>query len=107
MSDLEKKLTDIQQRYEQLRTDIDALTELNQRLPEIRQRMTELLNYYHNDWMLDVEKIEQQPDLARRIDAAATAGHYSVLGQDTIWNLLEDTQQESKAMIKHLVDLLP
>ena len=75
MSDLEKKLTDIQQRYEQLRTDIDALTELNQRLPEIRQRMTELLNYYQNDWMLDVEKIEQQHDLARRIGAAATAGH--------------------------------
>ena len=75
MSDLEKKLTDIQQRYEQLRTDIDALAELNQRLPEIRQRMTELLNYYQNDWMLDVEKIEQQHDLARRIGAAATAGH--------------------------------
>ena len=52
MSDLEKKLTDIQQHYEQLRTDIDALTELNQRLPEIRQRMTELLNYYQNDWMI-------------------------------------------------------
>ena len=106
MNKLEKKLNDIQQHYEQLHNDIQALQELNQRLPDIRQRMSELLSYYQNDWMLDVEKIEQQPDLARRIDESVTEGHYSVLGQDTIWNLLDDAQRESKEMIKHLVDLL-
>lgn len=106
MDALEKKLTDIQQRYEQLHDDIQTLQELNQRLPQIRQRMSELLSYYQNEWMIDVEQLEQTPDLERRLYDLASEGHYSVLGQDTIWNLLDDTQRESKAMIKNLVDLL-
>ena len=60
MNDLEKKLNGIQQRYEQLHSDIQALQELNQRLPDIRQRMSELLSYYQNDWMLDVGRSLQQ-----------------------------------------------
>ena len=82
------------------------MQELNQRLPDIRQRMSELLSYYQNDWMLDVEKIEQQPDLARRIDESVTEGHYSVLGQDTIWDALEQVRAVQVRLIKQLVQSL-
>ncbi len=106
MPHLEEKLTKIQQNYEQLQSEIQALQELNQRLPDIHKRLSELFNYYQNDWMLDIEQVETNPELAKRLMERVSEGHYSILGQDTIWNLLDDTQRESKEMIKHLVDLL-
>ena len=69
----------------------------------LNKDLRELESLYEKDWssIASDKRIDEKDEQA--LAAAAKKGRYSVLGQDTIWNALQDAYQLQMALTKLLV----
>ena len=106
MNNAERKLTEMQSLCEQLEHNLQTLQTLNQNLPKIITQMKRLRELYQSDWLEAVDELKTDEVAWERVYQLASEGHYSVLGEDTIWDVLTETDKESKQLLHQLVDLL-
>lgn len=106
MKNAERKLVEMQQLYEQLAADVQTLQTLNQRMPELRAQIQRLRELYQCDWLESVDELKKDSTAWERVYHMPTSGQYSVLGEDTIWDTLDEMNQASKQLLHHLIDVL-
>jgi len=88
----ESKLAKIEDLLLKCETELEVLKEFNLKLPEIQSNIKELLEYYQNDYILDVE------------DKKNVSSDYRILDQDSIWNVISDYDIETKHLLKQIVN---
>lgn len=88
----ESKLAKIEDLLIKCETELEVLKKFNLKLPEIQANIKELLEYYQNDYILDVE------------DKKNVSSDYRILDQDSIWNVISDYDIETKHLLKQIVN---
>lgn len=80
-----------------------ALAATQKAIRTLNKDLRELESLYEKDWLALVsdKRIDAQDEEA--LTASSKKGCYSVLGQDTIWNALQDAYQLQMALTKLLV----
>lgn len=110
MSKLSNNLLDrtiqVQSLHSDVVQDIQAMKTMVEALPNIKKRMDELHAYYQTQWLEDVETIEQDSATLAEHQAFVPEGEYSILGEDTLWHDLEAYHEESRALLRAIVELI-
>ena len=98
------QLKDMQVACTQVEADARTLRDMVAAVESIRARYQSLSESYQADWqrLADDEKLSPSQRQQEELDSMVAEGGYSVLGQDTIWNALEDVRSEIGALQKAL-----
>jgi pantothenate kinase type III len=88
----------LQQKYEQWRNLMEQLEQTQQQLQQAEQLWSQLQEYYQGEqWLQDAEQ-----DLKIKCGE----GHYSILGQDTLWNGLDERKQLALQLMRLSLKIL-
>ena len=98
-----KKMLAMQDLCDRIIDQSKALASEQKVIRSLNKDLRELESLYEKDWssIASDKRIDEKDEQA--LAAAAKKGRYSVLGQDTIWNALQDAYQLQMALTKLLV----
>ena len=86
----------------------EALGSTDKVIRSLNKDLRELEMLYEKDWLALADDQRLSEDDQRVLAAAVPKGRYSVLDQDTIWNVLQDAYRLqialTKLLVKHLRD---
>lgn len=91
--------------HSEVMQDIQAIIKTAKALPEIKARVHELEVYYQTHWLEDVEAVKQNVAMNSR-QQAIKKGEYSILGEDTLWNTLEQYHEANRALLQAIAKLI-
>ena len=86
----------------ELEADVKQLRQLGKLLNRMDERYKQLPAIYQAHWMALTESEDLDDSQRQQIKAMVAKGSYSILGEDTIWNVLGDTNQEYVRLLKAL-----
>lgn len=101
-----ERVSDMQQLYAQSLADLRMLQEVADALPAIKQRMAALDSYYQQQWADDSDALSANKAHLDAHYARLPKGHYSVMGEDTLWNHLDEYHRLLKGLIQQMADAL-
>lgn len=101
-SDL-KRLIEMQRLCAQVGEDRVELARFRKNLKAILKRQNELIDFYQNEWMELVDGRDISPEQAAELQKAVEQGGFSILDQDTIWNVLDASEAVTIALLKDMV----
>lgn len=93
LSTTEQHFARMQQLYEAAQQDNEMLASLCSRFNQMQQRMEKLKDFYQTDWLKGSEALGENHAARERLHQQVGAGYYSILGEDTIWNLLSEREE--------------
>ncbi|MDO5674552.1 MAG: DUF4298 domain-containing protein [bacterium] len=98
-----KKLLAMQDLCDRIIDQTKALAATQKAIRSLNKDLRKLESLYEKDWLSIVsdKRISGKDEAA--LAAAVKKGRYSVLGQDTIWNALQEAYQVQVALTKVLV----
>lgn len=85
----EEFITSMQEKMNQLQKDVLYLKEVQKRLHKMVKNSKDLSVYYHSSWIAD----HQTPQ---------TNKYFEILGQDPLYNLLQEEYSEKMKLLKTL-----
>lgn len=104
--DLEHLFIDMQRLCEAVEADNTQLEALLSQLELMQQRSAQLDEFYQQRWLHGSEQLARDTAAMQRLQDLPASGHYSILGQDTIWDALSERQELIKTLLKHLAKAL-
>lgn len=96
----------VQQHYSQTKKDIQMLEALVSALSNIDERVQALQAYYQTHWRDDVDAMRKDITALKAHEQTVEQGEYSVLGEDTLWNTLEEYRDAKKALLQLMAQLV-
>lgn len=100
------KLIKAQHLCETVHAQTQALAATCQLAAELQTNLSALAAFYEKEW----RHLREDPDLneaaLERLSDASSGTTYSVLGEDTIWNLLYEAEQTQRQLLKTLAQSL-
>lgn len=94
IEELHKTFYELDKKWEQAELDFQKLQQFSEELDQMLYNLQELENYYHTQWLNERETfLKNSPNI-----------HYQTLGEDTIWNLSSDFNQEKVRLLKKLIN---
>lgn len=91
---LKEKLRRVDDWIDQATNDLKYLQDFENRYIEIKQNHARLMAYYQDEWMQDVDAF----------DPNAKDEYFACLGQDAIWNVLDDTYRKKLDLLKIIIN---
>ena len=98
-----KKLLAMQELCDRVIEQTKALASTQKAIRSLNKDLRQLEVLYEKDWLAISSGTRINKNDEQALAAAAKKGGYSVLGQDTIWNALQDAYQVQIALTKLLV----
>lgn len=86
------RLDEYQKLYDDLFKKMERLKSFEKSFKKISKKIHQLDAYYLDKWIDDVEEIKDKKE----------AGNYTILNEDSIWNLLSEHYEFNKKMLKVL-----
>lgn len=74
--------------------DLKDLKKFSKRIKEINKNLTELVTYYHTDWLEDYKKYAEKKE----------NNYPRVLSEDSIWDVSREHYDEKIKLIKTLIN---
>jgi len=95
----------------QVEQDNEKINAFTRFLVEASQRQTELLDFYQDEWLdflfdKEGEEKEDVQALGAALSKYIPAGHYSILGEDTIWDTIVDHRDALLQLLKTMVPMI-
>ncbi|MDO5650802.1 MAG: DUF4298 domain-containing protein [Moraxella sp.] len=100
------KLISMQQLNDQISTYTLQMQQMMDTLQTMQQACDELTAFYTDEWIELYDQVENDLDVNTKLNAAKAKHAYSILGQDTIWNTLEEAQDTKIDLLKLLANNL-
>jgi hypothetical protein len=106
-----KRLIAMQALCVQVEQDNEKIYALSEFLEEARKRQTELQDFYQDEWHdflfdKDGEEKKDAEALGEALCKYIPEGHYSILGEDTIWNTIVDHRDALLKLLKTIVPMI-
>ena len=98
-----KKMLAMQDLCDRIIDQSKALASAQKVIRSLNKDLRQLEDLYEKDWLAISSDKRLDRNDEQALAAAAKKGRYSVLGQDTIWNALQDAYQLQMALTKLLV----
>lgn len=88
---------EMEERLIKAEKDLKEIKRFNKRLKEINKNLQKLSNYYHTDWLEDMEAYEKQENSGKS---------YKMMAQDPIWNVTQEHYEQKVRLIKILANAI-
>lgn len=99
-------LQEMQTLCSELEADLTQMVAFKRYLGEVEVRHQKLSTLYESQWQRLTESEQLSAEEQAVIESMVREGHYSILGQDTIWNALYDTKAQYVELLKALAEKL-
>ncbi|NLW71771.1 MAG: DUF4298 domain-containing protein [Chloroflexi bacterium] len=96
------KLEEMQRLCTAVEQDIIEIENFRQYFVQASQRLEKLARLYDQDWLRIIESEKLDEADSQAIEKLIKEGHYSILDQDTIWNVLADSHALYITLLKDL-----
>lgn len=102
--EVQKKICEMQKLYSELNIEIEQMKEFEANFNNLQSRMDKLITFYQNEWLDFLDCIETENELLKSHYESLDENEYSILSEDTVWNLLTSYEEIKRNILKKIVN---